>query len=320
VETEHKWFRIADLERLSGISRHTIHFYMRDGLLHPPLKTGKTMAYYDEAHLRKLSHIREARSQGKPLIAIRKELAVLDTKREGPLEERLAEAFHSGGEFHVRQSLPQREKGKKTREAIIEIGCRLFREKGYNSARINDITRELNIGKGTFYFHFNHKKELFLECIPRIFHDLFAEGWARARQFDDPQKRLELRAQMGLSALRDFCAVLKLTKEALDDPDPHVRTLGEQIFVSIRRPIENDYARGIEQGLFHDVDPKIAATAAIGIMESVYYLQQVDKRPVSRATLEGVLSLIFSGAKTRDARQASSGSTGRTPKAERKEE
>jgi hypothetical protein len=38
-------YRMAVLEKISGLPRKTIHFYTQVGLLHPPLKTGKTMAY-----------------------------------------------------------------------------------------------------------------------------------------------------------------------------------------------------------------------------------------------------------------------------------
>ena len=298
-DTEPKWLRIADLERLSGTSRRTIHFYIRDGLLHPPIKTGKTMAYYDGAHLRKLAHIRKARQQGKPLIAIREEIAAPEFGQKDPMVKPLTESLRSNKEFHVRQPLPKREKGKKTREAIIELGCALFRQKGYRNTRINDITRALNIGKGTFYFYFTDKKELFLECVPRIFQELFAKGWDRIRKINDPQKRLELRAQTVLPVLREFCSILQLSKEALEDPDPKLKKLGEQTYLSIRRPLEIDIQRGLEQGLFHDLDPKTAGTLMIGIMESLYYSQVIDKKPVSAKTWQDVLALILFGMKGR---------------------
>ena len=56
---ETRWFRIGDLSRLTSVPRRTIHFYVQEGLLHPPVKTGKTMAYYDESHRKKLAHIKK---------------------------------------------------------------------------------------------------------------------------------------------------------------------------------------------------------------------------------------------------------------------
>lgn len=56
-------FRIGDLVRRSGMSRETIHYYMREGLLQEPEKTGRNTALYNEAHVRRLSLIRSLREE-----------------------------------------------------------------------------------------------------------------------------------------------------------------------------------------------------------------------------------------------------------------
>ena len=44
-----KSLRISQLAELSGVTVPTIRYYLNEGLLPPPVKTGKTMAYYDPA-------------------------------------------------------------------------------------------------------------------------------------------------------------------------------------------------------------------------------------------------------------------------------
>lgn len=56
-------FRIADLVRRSGMSRETIHYYLREGLLQEPEKTGRNAALYNDAHVRRLSLIRSLREE-----------------------------------------------------------------------------------------------------------------------------------------------------------------------------------------------------------------------------------------------------------------
>lgn len=58
-----KRMRMGELARASGVSRDTIHYYLREGLLPKPLKSGKTVAYYDEAHLERLRLIRRFRDE-----------------------------------------------------------------------------------------------------------------------------------------------------------------------------------------------------------------------------------------------------------------
>lgn len=54
---------MAELERLSGVPRETIHFYMREGLLPAPSRQGKTQALYDDAHLERLRLVRQLREE-----------------------------------------------------------------------------------------------------------------------------------------------------------------------------------------------------------------------------------------------------------------
>ena len=68
--------RMRDLVRESGLPRETIHFYIQQGLLPRPLKTGRNTALYTPAHLERLSRVRELQErQFLPLKAIR---AILD--------------------------------------------------------------------------------------------------------------------------------------------------------------------------------------------------------------------------------------------------
>ncbi|WP_428265444.1 MerR family transcriptional regulator [Haliangium sp.] len=65
-------YRMKDLCERTGLSRQAIHFYIQQGLLPPGKKTGRNMAYYDQAHLERLSLIRTLqRERFLPLKAIK---------------------------------------------------------------------------------------------------------------------------------------------------------------------------------------------------------------------------------------------------------
>jgi DNA-binding transcriptional MerR regulator len=72
--------RMRDVTRRTGLSRQAIHFYVAAGLISPPRKTGKTMAYYNQAQVERILLIRKLQEEHfLPLKAIR---AMLDD-REG---------------------------------------------------------------------------------------------------------------------------------------------------------------------------------------------------------------------------------------------
>ena len=79
-----KLYRITEIEEISGVSRRTIHFYLQTQLLHPPLKTGKTMAYYDDSHLNKLKYINDEKSKGESLSSIQNQINEIEKNGEYP--------------------------------------------------------------------------------------------------------------------------------------------------------------------------------------------------------------------------------------------
>jgi AcrR family transcriptional regulator len=175
------------------------------------------------------------------------------------------------------QKLPQRIQGIRTRHNILKLATQLFKEKGYNGTKINDLTSQLNLGKGSFYFLFKNKKELFLECTPLIFETLFSEGWAKIQLEKDPLKRLALRVQTVQPVRKELSAIIKLSKEVLNEDDPKLRSLGNQIILSIREPIEADLKKAIKEGLLPPINPKIVSIMVIIIIENFDFILNTEK-------------------------------------------
>jgi len=54
-----------------------------------------------------------------------------------------------------------------TREHLFTQAMRLFEERGYEAVAVEDIVREAEVARGTFYFHFPKKEDVLLELIAR---------------------------------------------------------------------------------------------------------------------------------------------------------
>jgi len=270
-------YRISEIERITGVPRRRIHFYIQSDLLHKPMKTGRTMAYYDQSHIDRLEVINKARERGDPLFAV-KEMVKDMNPPENPAALDYSQCVLSSGRRPASaRSRGRRRDSAKTRERILVAGREMFRESGYINTRINDLTRKLDIGKGTFYFYFRDKKALFLECIPRLFEEMFSEGWEDIRQVYNPVERLEMRFDLVMTSLDEFCSILQLTKEAMADEDRHIRNLGEQTYLSIRRPLESDIKKAVKRGVFYPVNVEMAATIMIAMVENIFYMKMMSE-------------------------------------------
>jgi DNA-binding transcriptional MerR regulator len=105
-----EYLRIGELAERAGVSVATIKFYIREGLLPPPpVKTGRTMGYYDEAYLERLLLIRRLREEHYlPLRAIR---VILEERGDRPLTGEEASLLARIGPQVVRRLDPGGESG-----------------------------------------------------------------------------------------------------------------------------------------------------------------------------------------------------------------
>jgi len=68
--------RMKQLSAEAGVPKGTIQFYIKEGLVPPPLKTHPNMAYYDESHLNAIRLVKELQTKRfLPLSVIKKIMA-----------------------------------------------------------------------------------------------------------------------------------------------------------------------------------------------------------------------------------------------------
>lgn len=77
-----------------------------------------------------------------------------------------------------------------TRDAILDATDRLLARFGYKKMTIDDLAREVGIGKGSVYLHFDSKQEIALSHIDRIIERLKSSLHATSVSRIGPEKKL----------------------------------------------------------------------------------------------------------------------------------
>jgi AcrR family transcriptional regulator len=134
---------IGELETEAGVSRSTIYYYVRAGLLPPAQKSSPTRALYTDDHVELIDEIRRLKQDGLDIKAIREQLRY-----------RVHSASQNGEDLVARQ-------GEQTRRSILRTAAREFARNGYRQTRIADIIAELGITPQVLYSHFPTKRDLF---------------------------------------------------------------------------------------------------------------------------------------------------------------
>jgi DNA-binding transcriptional MerR regulator len=143
---EAKVYKISELARLSGVSKQTIHFYLREGLLLPPKRTCKNMAYYDESTVDDIRHIKELQEKRYlPLVVIKE---VLKAKRQG--HDRIAEEDHLTLFDHLFSQVQGGEAGRQLDEASFLAETGLTERELSQLIRMGMISPSPEAGKRPF--------------------------------------------------------------------------------------------------------------------------------------------------------------------------
>ena len=100
------------------------------------------------------------------------------------------------------------------REAILDAADRLLARYGYRKMTVEDIAREVGIGKGSVYLHFTSKEEVVLSHVDRIVERL--KERLRAVAHTDADAAIRLRLMLLARVLYRFDSVQHYT-QSLDD-------------------------------------------------------------------------------------------------------
>ncbi|KEO83031.1 TetR/AcrR family transcriptional regulator [Tumebacillus flagellatus] len=147
---------------------------------------------------------------------------------------------------------------------IFQAAIDVFSEKGFDKATMDDIAARANVAKGTIYYHFKSKEELFLFLVEEGM-ELLREG-VESKLIDDmtPREKIELilREQIAFfGQYRDFCVILLRESWGAEDRQLEFR----KMLRSYMSVIEKIVQEGIADGSFHDVTAENASSALFGM-------------------------------------------------------
>ena len=186
---------------------------------------------------------------------------------------------------------PTTERGRQSRQRIVNAAERVFGEKGYFPASIADITREADVAQGTFYSYFTSKREVFIEVLAGL---AYLIRTVTREALGDGQGRLE-------EERRGFAAFFALVNE-----HPHLYRIVRQaefvedsLQIYYERIVPGYVTRlraAMERDEIRRLDPETLAYCLLGIGDLVgmrwpYW----TGKPIPPEVFESVMEFIRHG-------------------------
>jgi AcrR family transcriptional regulator len=148
------------------------------------------------------------------------------------------------------------------REQILAAAVEVFSEKGFHSARVEEIAHRAGIGKGTVYEYFTTKKELFQEVL-REGMDYYRQEIQREQASTDPlAARLKRIASVQLSFAARHS---NMAKVLMNDPETVSQT-AKEIYLAIRTGVHADLVQLFQEAARREEIPAGDFTAAAWMM------------------------------------------------------
>jgi len=202
----------------------------------------------------------------------------------------------------------EREKGRR-RQQIMVAAKRVFSQKSFNKATMEDIAKEAELSPGTIYLYFKNKEELFASLSLRILQYMSIRlEHVHNEKYQEPKQKLTALKE-ALYEVYEFDPLVLInmfhlqSSETLKNLSPHllsdIKELSRQSFKSMARVFEE----GIEKGNFIDRHPVALADIVWAFFSGVVLWEEskrlIDsKKDFLRPTLEIAFEIFNRGIET----------------------
>lgn len=155
--------------------------------------------------------------------------------------------------------------GKNKRDEILYQAGKLFRRKGFNGTSMQDIASEVGILKGSIYYYFNSKNEIFREVLNKGISPILKKAELIMSKDLPPKEKLRELIKDHINYIMDhnFSLVLFFREKeniAASQMKQYIesRSKYEKIFKNVLK-------EGIDQGVFPQVNISLTVFAILGM-------------------------------------------------------
>jgi AcrR family transcriptional regulator len=184
---------------------------------------------------------------------------------------------------------------KLSKKAILAEARQLFSSKGYRATTLQDLTSSFGVSRPSLYYYFKNKMELLLE--------LHSQGYDKAvKSFEDiliskMPTREKFRKILEVHT-RNLASEAEIHKIFFQDenemPDKLVREIRKRRREYTNRIIEI-YQRGIDEGIFREMDPKTVVYLLLGACNWITMWYSPAKRIDPETMVQYLLTLLCEG-------------------------
>lgn len=179
---------------------------------------------------------------------------------------------------------------KDKRELLINAAYKVFSEKGYYNAKMEEIAEEAGVGKGTVYSYFDNKKDLFDTMVFSFLEEYFIRLEKGVNENDSMEtiinKFLLNHMEILISTKATFMKVMTDFSNIPRNKE-EIKSFHKKFIIEKTERYMKIFEKAKEKGELRDINPFLAANfflgALKGVSESIIVFDEVtDKEKIAR--------------------------------------
>jgi AcrR family transcriptional regulator len=183
----------------------------------------------------------------------------------------------------------------KTKRKIFETSMKLFAEKGYDATSIEEITSVVGVAKGTLYYHFSSKEEIFNFLIDEGMKLLQNSILIKTSQKDNSIDKLKSILLIQLKILYKYENFISIVLSQIWGNEPR-NIQCKKYVIQYLQLIENIVKTGIKKGEIINADPEtIASEIFSATCTSLLYRIKQNKKINVNDLYNELEKILFNG-------------------------
>ena len=154
---------------------------------------------------------------------------------------------------------------------IKNAAAKVFREKGYKEATLEDIAKEINMLKGSLYYYIDKKEDLLYAVVETPLNEMTKNLKGIVASSDSPSNKLKKALKNHIDGFENYQSELFVWVSVewfKTEFGGEIATLGDEYDQLFRKIIKE----GVEKNEFrNDIDPKLITFAILGVFN---YMQR----------------------------------------------
>lgn len=185
-----------------------------------------------------------------------------------------------------------------TKQFITDVATRLFEHKGYNATSMGDIKNETRYSKGTIYYHFKNKEELYLYCIKRVSQE-FIKNW-KTKSNEGQSAEEQLYNWSELNHLMQEKPIMNSIHEYFVSTDKNSYEVVSELYEPEFDIVQEILKNGVKQGEFNKdlnvYDTSVLLYNFISSLENAVFFGYNDRKE-QKNLYKQAIDLILPGLK-----------------------